>query len=218
MPFTFYKGYNSGSNVLHCINYQVLGWGEKSLLCLHNSPLSMPFCSVITLCVDFISDSRWSQVSSSRHFCHWEHGTRHDGLSVQLTSAAQERKQQAKAAAEKGEDPPTVSWPLFILPSSTLYASLSCGWLLISGSQAASSTGTSQSSFRHWQGSYCGAEAGKKHMRSFRWLTGSALLCLTVLILVTVDECLFCRCAMDWCRSLWRPRFLFGLGISKPCR
>lgn len=168
--FTFYNSYYSGRNVLHCINYQVLG--DKSLLFLYNSLPSLPFFMVITCCVDFVSDSRWSQVSSSRHFCHWEHGTRHDGLSVQLTSAAQERKQQAKAAAEKGEDPHTVSWRLFILPSSllahTLYVSLSFGSLLISGSQAASSTGTSQSSFRHWQGSYCGAEAGKKHMRSFR--------------------------------------------------
>lgn len=37
-------------------------------------------------------------------------------------------------------------------------------FMLISGSEVASSVGSSQSGFRYWQGGHNGAEAGKKHM------------------------------------------------------
>lgn len=46
---------------------------------------------------------RWTEVNTARHFNNGQHGPWYVGFSVQLTTAVEETRWEAEAAAEKGD-------------------------------------------------------------------------------------------------------------------
>lgn len=94
-----------------------------------------------------ISVPRWSQVGSSRRLGNWEHGPRSDGLSVQLTPAAYERRRQAEAAEEKGDD--------LLKNADVLFSSASVDTCLVCLMWSSGTSFGSLFDFRSWSCTQC---------------------------------------------------------------
>lgn len=194
-------------------------WPEPALIFLQCNHLQC-YMSYLPVLV-----SRWAEVNSSCCFYNWKHGSWGDGFSVQLAPAAEERRWQAEAAAEKGN-----CVTQLIAHEDKMFAGqirrnvfhychqIVCGvisdfvfWsLLISGSEVASSVGSSQSGSGHWKRRHYGAQTGSKNSLFFFkivnwlcclwWAWCHYWICKIVWAVVKVDESVL-KCFI----GLWRP-------------